>query len=106
MTATFDEVWARLLREMAEDAEVLNWGQARGFTGGRFRIEMIEPTAITVHGGRMQVARRISKGDFERVYDVWQSYVEGHYSRERLTALSQNTTYILSMLRMLDPPIG
>jgi hypothetical protein len=46
----------------------------------------------------MQMGRRVSKGDFEKVYAVWDTYLAGNLPRSKMGALSQNTTYILSML--------
>jgi hypothetical protein len=43
--------------------------------------------------------RTIFKGDFAKVYRVWNDYCAGHYSRADLGKLSQNTTYILSIFR-------
>lgn len=77
---------------------VQNWGAARGFTGGTFEVKDVERTSITVAGGDMQMSRRISKGEFEKVYAVWDTYLAGNYPRSKMTNLSQNTTYIVSIL--------
>ena len=47
----------------------------------------------------MQMERRISKGEFTKLYAVWASYLAGDYPRSRMLSLSQNTTYILSVMR-------
>ena len=43
-------------------------------------------------------ARRISKREFEKVYAVWDVYSTHKYPRSKLTNLSHNTTYIVSIL--------
>jgi cupin 2 domain-containing protein len=46
----------------------------------------------------MRKERRISKREFERVFAVWSDYKVGTVRRGKLAILSQNTTYILSIL--------
>jgi hypothetical protein len=94
-----EEVWIKITGQLCPGLIVRNWGLARGYIGGSFEILDIEQTAITVAGGSMQMPRRISKGDFQKVNAVWDAYVQGNYPRSRLIGLSQNTTYILSILR-------
>ena len=52
----------------------------------------------------MQMPRRISKGDFEKVYAIWSEYVAGNYPRSKMTSLSQNTTYILGIFHQVMRP--
>jgi hypothetical protein len=77
---------------------VQNWGAARGFTGGTFEVKDVEHTSITVAGGNMQMLRRISKGDFEQVYARAGCLLGDRYPRSKMTNISQNTTYIISVL--------
>ena len=101
MALTFDAVWTQIAQELRPGTVVQIWGAARGFTGRTFQVKDVERTAITVLGGNMQMPRRVSKGDFARVYAVWDAYVAGHYPRSKMTDLLQNTTYIVSILHRL-----
>jgi hypothetical protein len=101
MALSFDAIWTQIAEELRPGTVVQNWGAARGYTGGTFEVKDVERTAITVFGGDMQMPRRVSKGDFERVYAVWDAYVGGRYPRSKMTDLSQNTTYIVSLLHRL-----
>lgn len=101
MNPDFDAVWNQITGTLRPGTEVRNWGVARGYTGGSFRVDDLERTSVTVSGGDMQMPRRISKGDFQKVYAVWDDYRAGHLPRMTLTPLSQNTTYILSILRIV-----
>jgi hypothetical protein len=98
MVGQFETEWTKITRELHPDVVIRNWGAARGYTGGTFRIDNVNRTSITVSGGDMQMPRRISKADFEKVYAVWNAYREGNYLRSKMTSLSQNTTYILGIL--------
>jgi hypothetical protein len=101
MALSFDAGWTQIAQELRPGTIVQNWGAARGFTGNTFKVKDIERTAITVFGGGMQMPRRVSKGDFERVYAVWDAYIGGSYLRSEMTALFRHTTYIVSILHRL-----
>jgi hypothetical protein len=97
----FEAVWSDIRQRLRPATVVRNWGLARGYTRATFEIKDVERTSITVPGGNIQVSRRISKGEFEKVYAVWDEYVAGNYPRSNLTNLSLNTTYIISIFRLL-----
>ena len=98
----FETVWNAIAQQLRPGTVIRNWGAARGYTGGTFEVKDIERTSITVAGVNMQMPRRISKGEFEKVYAVWAAYVAGNYPRSEMTNLSQNTTYILSILHSVS----
>jgi hypothetical protein len=102
MTGSFDTIWARITSDLSLGTAIWNWGAARGYTGATFEVNDVERTSITVAGGNMQMLRRISRGDFEKIYAVWADYAEGNYPRSKMTDLSQNTTYIVSIFRFLN----
>lgn len=102
MTDEFEKVWNQITSKLRAGTDLRNWGAARGYTGGSFRVDDVERTSITVSGGDMQMTRRISRGDFEKVCAVWDDYRAGNLPRTKLSPVSRNTTYILSILHMLD----
>jgi hypothetical protein len=95
----FEAVWLAIVSKLQSGDEIKNWGSARGYTGGTFKIEQVHNSLIGVFGGEMTEARNVSKGDFAKVYAVWDQYLAGNFPRAKMTILSQNTTYILSILR-------
>ncbi len=95
----FEDVWLSMVTKLQAGDEVKNWGSARGYTGGTFKIEGVYNHAIGVFGGDMTMPRNIPKSDFAKLYVVWDQYIAGNYPRAKMTNLSQNTTYILSILR-------
>jgi hypothetical protein len=97
----FDAVWMNIFQRLQAGQTIRNWGVAQGYTGKTFQIEHVGNSTITVVGGSMTQSRKISKGDFERVYSVWDDYCAGSYRRENMTDLSQNTSYILSIFRQV-----
>jgi hypothetical protein len=71
--AEFDRMWVEIQHRLAPGAVIRNWGAARGYTGGTFKIEHLDQWSVTVSGGDMQMPRRISKGDFQKLYGVGKS---------------------------------
>ena len=102
VAAGFEQIWACIQRELVIGKTVRNWGLARGYTGGSFKIEELDRSSVTVFGGKMQFARRVSKGDFEKIHNVWDAYCAGRFPRADMTPISQNSTYILSILQLVN----
>lgn len=98
---TFDTIWSRISQEVRPGTTVRNWSVVRGYTGGTFQVDDVDRTSVTVSGGNMQMHRRVSKGDFEKVYSISSQYLAGSYPRSKMIDLSQNTTYIVSTLHHL-----
>jgi hypothetical protein len=94
----FDVAWDDLTRRLKPNQEFSGWSRDRGVTALKFQIAEIEPTSITVLPGRGK-QRRISKGDFAQVFAFWAEYCRGEIPRHKMAELSQNTSYIFSILR-------
>ena len=101
---SFEEVWADIRRRLRVGSAIKNWSADRGYTGGTFRINDVDGAAVIVTSDRIAKERRISKGDFERIFALWPAYKVGTIRREELVAKSQNTTYIISILHWQDTP--
>jgi hypothetical protein len=104
MEASFETIWATIQSCLRPGALVPNWGLSRGYTGRTFIIDDIERSAIIVRGGKMVEPRRISRGEFEKLFALWDQYLAGNLPRSKMLPLSQNTTYILSILHLIDSP--
>ena len=99
MISSFEDVWLAIAGKVHAGEEIKNWGGAHGYTGRTFKIEEVSNSWIRVFGERMTESRMVSKGDFGKIYAVWDQYISGNYPRGRLRFLSQNLTYILSIFR-------
>lgn len=100
MPEDFEAIWKDLARVLHRGDTVQNWSVAKGHTGGCFKVDDVDRTSVTVSGGRMRMPRRISRGDFARIYDVWREYLAGNYPRSKMLPLSQNITYVLRILHL------
>jgi hypothetical protein len=65
---SFSGVWADLRSRLAAGGTINAWGKARGYTGRKFEVVGVDATSITVAGAGMRSPRRVSKGDFAKVY--------------------------------------
>jgi hypothetical protein len=98
MNGKFEGAWADIRQRLRPGTLVRNWSADRGDTGGEFRINDVDGAAVIVRSGQMGQERRVSKGDFERLFAFWGAYNRGTIGRGELGKRSQNTTYILSIL--------
>ena len=97
--AAFETFWAELRSTLQPNAEIRGWGAARGYTAMRFRVTDVERAAVTVASSTMSAPRRVSKGEFAKLYRLWDDYCAGRVSRAAVTAISQNSSYIFAILR-------
>jgi hypothetical protein len=44
----------------------------------------------------------VTRSDFENLFAVWPEYLSGKKSREELRDLSQNSTYIITLLNWAE----
>jgi hypothetical protein len=102
MSQRFEGTWSQIIRKLHADETIRNWGHARGYTGGAFQIDSVANSSVTVFGGNMSHPRAIPKSDFQKVHAIWADYCAGNYPRSKMTDLSQNTTYILSILHHIE----
>jgi hypothetical protein len=98
MNISFEGIWADIRRRLRLGSTIKNWSADRGYTGGTFRINDVDGAAVIVTSDRIAKERRISKGDFERIFGLWSAYKVGTIRRGELITKSQNTTYIISLL--------
>lgn len=100
----FDAVWLDLRGKLHRGTEIRGWSREKDDTGLRFTITDFGPDAITIRPAVTSdkpkpQERRIGKSDFEGVYRLWRGYCDGEISRVEVTKVSQNTSYIFSLLR-------
>jgi hypothetical protein len=96
MAETIEAVWADFRARLKPNTVIKAWSAA-----GRTRTKF---TVVDLDGGSISILpstgneRRISKGDFEKVLEHWPAYKSRRVKRGELLNVSQNTTYILSLL--------
>lgn len=98
----FETMWTDLRRILVIGEELRGWGAQRGFTSMRFQINDTGPRHIEVNSSSMSAPRRISKGEFVKVYAIWSDYRAGRIGRRSVAAISQNSSYIFAILKRYD----
>jgi hypothetical protein len=96
MREPIETVWADFRARLKPNTVVKAWSVA-GRTRSKFTVVDIDGGSITTLPSTGN-ERRISKGDFEKVLEHWPAYKAGRTNRSALLNVSQNTTYILSLL--------
>ena len=102
MKENFEEVWSDIRQRLMPGTLVRYWSAEGGYTGGAFFINDVDGTAVIVRHGQMAHQRRISKGDFQRLFASWDAYNGGTIGRAEFAKRSENTSYILSILQWRD----
>ncbi|HEV2334561.1 MAG TPA: hypothetical protein VGS13_03610 [Stellaceae bacterium] len=74
MNGNFEEAWADIRQRLRPGTLVRNWSANKGYTGGEFRINEVDGAAVIVRSGQMGDERRVSKGDFQRLFAFWDAY--------------------------------
>jgi hypothetical protein len=106
MKDNFDKAWVDIRQRLRPNTMIKNWSADRGYTGGEFLVNDVDGAAVIVRSGQMGQERRVSKGDFQRLFAFWDAYNRGTISRAELGKRSQNTTYILSILHWREETQG
>lgn len=96
--------WADVRNRLRAGTELKGWSRERPDTGLRFKVLESGADALTILTAPTAekpkpTPRRIAKGEFARVYASWAAYCQGKVSRGEMTALSQNKSYLFSILR-------
>jgi hypothetical protein len=110
----FERFWAmgiKILRDFVAATEngknhlVERWGMHTGLTGQKFPIVDADPREIKCLS--MNASKKISipKSDMKRLYDVWESYVDGKITRMRIIEIVPRPTYCVSLMKHLKEKI-
>jgi hypothetical protein len=96
MAETIETAWADFRARLKPNTPIKAWSVA-GRTRSKFTVVGVDGGAITILPSTGN-ERRISKGDVAKVQSHWPAYKAGRMKRGELLNVSQNTTYILSLL--------
>ena len=96
---SFQAFWTDLPLVLKPGTEIRGWGKARGYTDLRFRVIDLDAGSVTIDSATVSAPRRISRGEFEKLFALWDRYCAGQISRQEVTPISQNSSYIFAILR-------
>ena len=72
-----------------------------GRATSEFEIVDINPNEVIVKP-KSGKSRKIPASEFEKVFSRWREYLSGRFARNELRNLTQNSTYIITILHLLE----
>lgn len=100
--SSIQSAWLGLRQALKPGTEVRGRGKARGYSDLRFRIVDSDAGSIAIISPTISASRRFGRAEFEKLFDLWVGYCAGQVSRQEITAISQNSSYILAILRWYE----
>jgi len=95
---TFPEYWDAIQR-LRPIGRLSTWSRA-GKAKIVFEIVSVDHSSISVNPSNGQT-RKITRSDFESVFDVWDDYKAGKVKRHELS-FSVNSSYIITLLHLVE----
>jgi hypothetical protein len=94
-------MWDQLRERLYPGTSIPAWSVKNRYLGWDFTAAAVHAEHLEVTGGDIGGSRRITRADFETVADLWPGYIGGAVQRQQIRDASQNSTYILGILRWL-----
>jgi hypothetical protein len=97
--SSFSACWSELQR--LRPTGLTNAWSIADRTRSTFEIVEVDAKQVIVKlsSGKL---RKIAELEFEKVFDRWQDYLSERLSRQELQNLTQNSTYIITILHLLE----
>jgi len=98
----FWKTWSYIQSNLHAGQLINNWTKAGRYKPGTFPIVKVGTTSIKIKAIRTHKPRPVPMGDFEKVYNVWNQYNAGIYSRYEIRNSTRHSTYIISVLHWVE----
>jgi hypothetical protein len=96
-------LWGVLLSRVKPGQAIQNWSVAHGDLPASFTVESLHRDRIEISSsGIKRGPRTVYKSDFENLARSWREYKKGTVPRHLLRDASKNSTYIISLLHLID----
>jgi hypothetical protein len=103
MLQTFDGVWVEIIERLKPGQVIQNWGAKQGLSEKKFLIINVNQNSIIVQPRSSKKNRTIPRNDFERVWNEWQGYLDGRFSRHKFRDNNiYHSSYIISIYHWMD----
>jgi hypothetical protein len=103
---SFSNTWAALQTGLRAGTAIENWTQAKGHTGEDFTISKVAPEFIEINAPSASNMQRVSRTDFEAVYEEWPNYMSGQTRRPEIRDKTRFSKYVISILHWLELQSG
>jgi len=92
----FDAFWATIQSELSRATLIRNWTKDSGFVGEDFyAVAGAVSVTCSLPAGSEQ---HVPKGDFEKVFLLWEAYLKGHIRRPKIRDRTRFSKYIISIM--------
>jgi hypothetical protein len=96
------EIWAKVRNSINSGQPIPNWTTLKGYLGDTFEVVKIRDEHLEIETPNAENLIRVSREDFEKVWEVWPGYKAGKVRRQELTPLTFNSKYVISILHWLE----
>ncbi len=102
MKLKFDAFWQLCQEKLNVDDVIPNWSVSGNIRTKEFKISEIMQDSISYDSPTAENIQKVSKTQFEEVFDVWDKYKNGNITRAELRNNNNKTTYIIATIRYLE----
>lgn len=99
----FQEMWNYILGNIQAGQSIDNWTRDKGFLGDQFTIIIFGPNYIGIDTPGAQNIQKVSRQNFQAVYNVWDQYLNGTLKRHQIRdSITRSSKYIISILHWVE----
>jgi hypothetical protein len=102
----FDLLWENLQANLKPGTKIKIWNPYNGYLPEELTILNYGSESISIDPPRVWDSQVISKGDFNRLWEVWGDYLALRLERSQIRSLSTHHKYIISILYWYDSEIS
>lgn len=96
---SFVKIWSNLQSNLKPGVLIRNWTVAKGYLGDDFKIISISSTHVDVDSPNAETIQRVSKKDFEVMFNNWEQYCSGKVKRQELVSKTRVSKYTMSIFK-------
>jgi hypothetical protein len=98
---SFLKSWSELQSNLRPGTLIKNWTVAKGYLGDEFKIVSVSSTQVDVDSPAAETIQRVSKKDFEIMFNHWDQYCSGELKRRDLVRMTRVSKYTMSIFKHL-----
>lgn len=102
MKLKFDEFWQLCQKKLNAGDVIPNWSVSGKIRTKEFKIVEITQDSISYDSFTAKSIQKVSKAQFEQVFNVWDKYKNGNITRAELRNNNNKTSYIIATIRYLE----
>lgn len=102
MKTSFDEIWIKLQAYLKPGTILRNWTVLNGYLGDKMEVVQINQNEIVVQAPNAKTLQRISRNEFEKIWNVWPDYLSGQKQRQEIREITHYSKYIISIFRWVE----